>query len=94
MTFRTKWAIGCVGLAGIWVVFALTKAPLFLGLAGAAVAVFGAAMAQDWRGVATAMRRAQAEMGLRQPTTVYRLLGYFTAALGLAFIAAAVFETA
>jgi hypothetical protein len=94
VTFRTKWTIGCLGLAGIWITFAATKAPLLLGLAGAVVAVFGIAMAHDWAGLATALRRNQSEMGLRQPAAVYRLLGYFAVALGLAFIAAAIFEAA
>jgi hypothetical protein len=92
VTFRTKWTIGCLGLAAIWIAFAATKAPLLLGLAGALVAVFGIAVAQDWEGLATAMRRSQLEMGLRQPGSTYRLLGYFTVVLGLAFIAAAIFE--
>jgi hypothetical protein len=92
VSFRAKWTVGCLALAGIWIAFAATKAPLLLGLAGAVVAVFGLALAHDWASLATAMRRSQSEMGLRQSAVVYRFLGYFAVALGLAFIAAAIFE--
>ena len=94
MAFRAKWAMGCLALAAVWTAFALTQAMLLLGLAGGIVAVFGLAIATDWKGLATAMRRSQTEHGLRQAAEVYRGLGFAAVALGLAFLAVAVIKAA
>jgi len=92
VTFRIKWTIGCLALAGIWIAFAATRAPLLLGSLERSLLLLASRWPTIWRGLAQAMRRSHSEMGLRQPAAVYRSLGYFAVVLGLAFIAAAIFE--
>jgi hypothetical protein len=91
VSFHAKWSVGSVVFGGLLIAaFGLHSLSLVV-VAGAGIAVFGLALSADYRGLATAVRRAQWRLG--QSAQTYRLVGRGITLIGLLWIAAALAKT-